>query len=199
LSWRRNPFSWRATRCRGSRIQGRDEARPSIVRELIIFWRAMLRHGREDQGPDEARPSIAGINYLLEGHAPSWPTNPIPGDIENPSRVVCGSLSLRERERVRVRGTKILVILECPGVSPSPRPSPAGRGGIVRRIASLGGSCSVVALYLSDATKRVPPRRESIISWRVMLRHGPRIQTLEISRNRVAPFTVPSPSGRGKG
>jgi len=58
---------------------------------------------------------------------------------------VSSSLSLRERERVRVRATKIFAVLECAGVSPSPRPSPAGRGGIVRCMASPGGPRVVVA------------------------------------------------------
>src|SRR5690349_15130409 len=107
----------------------------------------------------------------LEGHAPSWPMNPIPGDIEKSSRVVCDSLSLRERERVRVKATKIFAVLECVGVSPSPRPSPAGRGGIVRRVAVLEGHAPSwppayqgrdearpsMVLYLRDATTGVPP------------------------------------------
>ena len=101
----------------------------------------------------------------------SWPANPIPGDIKRSSRVVCGSLSLRERERARVRATNILVILGSADVSPSPRPSPAGRGGIVRRVAVLegharrggeipflGGPCFVMA-------------RESK-PWRATLRRG---------------------------
>src|SRR5690349_24988567 len=84
--------------------------------------------------------------------------NPISGDIENPSRAVYGSLSLRERERVRVRATKIFAVLECAGVSPSPRALSRWERES-RSAAPLGGPRSVVAANVRDATKRVPPPR----------------------------------------
>src|SRR5690242_10226438 len=131
-------------------------------------WRVMLRRGPVFVGRDEARPSTARINHLLEGHAPSWPTNPNPGDIEKSSRAVYGSLSLRERERVRVRATKILAVFECVGVSPSPRPSPAGRGSLVRLLPMEGHAL-----------------------WRAMLRHGP----VFVGRHGGRPSTAHGISG----